>query len=310
MASSVSLLPSPRIQSLRSALSLLKTLPPRVHRECENALHHWLMLALNSLDDIESTLPKLVQLLITAGLSPAQADKIIQHRSPTDPPPPAQEDDEQLFLRYYPRKDIAKDHVHRMFQSYAEVSGGGGMQWGFCSRHFHQLYKFGVRIEGFASPFNSRLSRFPDAAFCSLFPDVDRPFGSLGDFFASFTKLSESPHHLQVNPPFVELVLDRAAAMCLKLLELETTKPRYIFFHGPYWPDAAFYQRLRAARYVLEVRLEANTFYLETPWPERKTFLSRRDNVYFCLSNQPIPDAVRRLLQDPRQRPTRRFSSY
>ncbi len=52
---------------------------------------------------------------------------------------------------------------------------------------------FGVDGECFASPLNAQIG-----TFCSMFPDVDAPFGSIGSFFdVDFRKGS-----FEVNPPF------------------------------------------------------------------------------------------------------------
>lgn len=66
---------------------------------------------------------------------------------------------------------------------------------------------FEVRAEGFASPLNAQLPLYG-----SLFPDTDRPFGSVGSFFDADILSG----HVEVNPPFDAVVLER---MERKLLE-------------------------------------------------------------------------------------------
>lgn len=74
---------------------------------------------------------------------------------------------------------------------------------------------FDCAFECFASPLNARYPRF-----CSMFPDTDRPFGSLGSFFA-FRPAAGS---FEANPPFDKALVKRMAAHMFQLLD--TTKVR------------------------------------------------------------------------------------
>jgi hypothetical protein len=62
------------------------------------------------------------------------------------------------------------------------------------------FYKWGIRNEGFASPFNARLLGKPEAQFHSLFKDTDEIFGSAGSFFD--LQAPENPGHWCLDPPF------------------------------------------------------------------------------------------------------------
>jgi hypothetical protein len=66
---------------------------------------------------------------------------------------------------------------------------------------YDAFYNWGIRNEGFASPFNARLLGKESARFYSLFPDTDAPFGSGGSFF----QLAEpkNPGHWSLDPPFL-----------------------------------------------------------------------------------------------------------
>lgn len=72
---------------------------------------------------------------------------------------------------------------------------------------YDAFYKWGVRNEGFASPFNARVLGKEDAQFYSLFKDTDAVFGSGGSFF----HLSEphNPGHWSLDPPFLTETMDR-----------------------------------------------------------------------------------------------------
>jgi phosphorylated CTD-interacting factor 1 len=59
----------------------------------------------------------------------------------------------------------------------------------------HRL--FGVTVECFASPLNAYLP-----AHCSLFPDTDAAFGSMGSFFELKPGTLEEGS-FEANPPFI-----------------------------------------------------------------------------------------------------------
>ena len=66
---------------------------------------------------------------------------------------------------------------------------------------YDHFYSWGVRNEGFASPFNARLLGKPDGRFFSLFPDTDAVFGSQGSMFLSTRDNHEGAWSL--DPPFI-----------------------------------------------------------------------------------------------------------
>lgn len=66
---------------------------------------------------------------------------------------------------------------------------------------YDDFYRWGVRNEGFASPFNARLLGKNRAKFYSLFPDTDKCFGSGGSFFHLSQPVNEG--HWSLDPPFL-----------------------------------------------------------------------------------------------------------
>ncbi|MEO0812021.1 MAG: CTD-interacting factor, partial [Myxococcota bacterium] len=73
---------------------------------------------------------------------------------------------------------------------------------------YDDFHRWGVRNEGFASPFNARLLGKQDAGFFSLFPHVDHVFGSRGSFYR--TDLASHEGAWSVDPPFIPETLSRA----------------------------------------------------------------------------------------------------
>lgn len=183
------------------------------------------------------------------------------------------------------------DQVLRAILRY-EVVLGRGQQWGLTQAHFDDLYSCGVRNEGFASPLNSRLLGKPDAHFCSLFPDTDSVFGSLGDFF--LVKFSDHKGGWQVNPPFIESLLNHAAAKVIRELDAE---PNVVFFLMPAWRDSECYRTLHSTKHlVLETLLPRDRYMFELP--DSKQIVSRVDCIYFLLVSTTLSTAETRNMGD------------
>jgi len=133
----------------------------------------------------------------------------------------------------------------------------GGQQMCFPKAWYALLYnEFGVRIEGFASPFNSQLMLIAAPTgqpfhFCSLFPDTDRPFGSIGDFGAldraALTRLAGAPGKwppIAINPPFIEAIMSAAVDRIADWLAAPIAErgPQFHVFAGfPAWSDSDYY---------------------------------------------------------------------
>ncbi|EOD32508.1 hypothetical protein EMIHUDRAFT_112355 [Emiliania huxleyi CCMP1516] len=100
--------------------------------------------------------------------------------------------------------------------------GGSGFQAAIGGGAFAVLRaSFGARLECFASPLNAR-----SAPFCSAFPDVDAPFGSLG----SFLEFEPEEGAYEANPPFVPLVLRAMCAHMHRLLDRAEASRRPLLF--------------------------------------------------------------------------------
>ncbi len=78
-------------------------------------------------------------------------------------------------------------------------------------RVYDSFFAWGVRNEGFASPFNARVLGRPGARFFSACADVDAPFGSAGSFFG----LDEPVHPGAwcLDPPFLTETIRRVEAV-------------------------------------------------------------------------------------------------
>jgi len=159
----------------------------------------------------------------------------------------------------------------------------GGQQLGLPRAYFEGLYDLGVRNEAFASPFNSRLLLLAaDTRFCSLFPDTDAVFGSLG----SFLTLKEfAPGGWYINPPYVESLMDVAVAKANELLAEGSGAPVVMLL--PRWDDAAAVRAVRGSPWlVAEEELPPRRYSLEAP--DGRAFVAPFAVRSFWLQN-PMP---------------------
>lgn len=171
----------------------------------------------------------------------------------------------------------------------------GGQQWAVPQRHADRLYDWGVRGEAFASPLNSRFVGKPNAVFCSLFPDVDGVYGSLGNFFAQ--DLGALGLSWLVNPPFVESILRAAAEKVIAALDAPDAPPLTIFFIMAAWEDSEAYMLLDgAATKKADLRLKAGQYHYEDPSSRRVP--TRAASHYFALSNSSEASEAAQLLAD------------
>jgi len=75
---------------------------------------------------------------------------------------------------------------------------------------YDDFYAWGVRNEGFASPFNARLLGKPGTRFFSACADVDAPFGSAGSFFGHADPAM--PGAWCLDPPFLTRTIRQVEA--------------------------------------------------------------------------------------------------
>ena len=115
--------------------------------------------------------------------------------------------------------------------------GGSGFQASLPGKAFEVLRNlFDIQFEVFASPMNTYYERF-----CSAFPDIDSPFGSVSSFF-SFHPKSGS---YEANPPFAPIIVKGAINHIENLLK-NSNEPLSFAVVVPVWEDSDAWQLLRA----------------------------------------------------------------
>ncbi|GLE04375.1 hypothetical protein PINS_up013305 [Pythium insidiosum] len=117
---------------------------------------------------------------------------------------------------------------------------GGGFQAALNEECFDVLLRhFDCKMECFASPLNSRYSRF-----CSAFLDSDAAFGSVGSFF-EFTPRSGS---FEANPPFIPKLIKRMADHMTALLDAADGPLMFVIII-PAWRETEGWRLLHKSRY-------------------------------------------------------------
>lgn len=118
----------------------------------------------------------------------------------------------------------------------------------------------GANIEGFASPFNCQLLLCQppyqswQGKFCSLHYDVDKIFGSLGDFFLQdFTKQT-----VITFPPAVEIIITKTVEYILEQLDNHQCCFYVIL---PPWKDMEAYQKISTSKWLTHYEVIDNNKY-------------------------------------------------
>ena len=177
--------------------------------------------------------------------------------------------------------DLAEFH-RRLFCILARYHGiqGHGFQ-AACTEHvFDVLHRrFGVNMECFASPLNSRY-----ASHCSAFPDTDACFGSLGSFFQFHPKQGS----FEANPPFEPYVM-LAMVNHMEVLFKKATGALSFIVVVPGWKESEAFQRLKASKWnkkSLPIAQKDHGFCDGAAHQRRDRYrISPYDTFFFFLQN-------------------------
>lgn len=127
-----------------------------------------------------------------------------------------------LYVTHHPPQFISPAYLNSfsraaflLLHRYSYVDPGYKRQ-GFLGPHYFEAisraFKMPIDLEGFASAINTTVPNY-----CSLFPDVEAPFGSLGSFF-DLKDLGDM-QLIQVSPPRLGMVTRQAMEHSIKLLK-------------------------------------------------------------------------------------------
>jgi hypothetical protein len=199
------------------------------------------------------------------------------------------------FKRVFPRARIAlfeklglnAEHIVATALRYAAMTPGG-QQWSLPARVYDLFVgAYNVTLEGFASPFNSQIMRFmPEKkglGFCSLFPDLDAAFGSLGSFF----DVELTGRNTVINPPYVIDIMDAVAGRCTEACKVAAARgaPTRMFIIVPNWTDAAFYEKLSSSPFLEKMLVhQRGTHFYEDPNNNDAPIVATFARTIFILS--------------------------
>lgn len=136
--------------------------------------------------------------------------------------------------------------VFALLLRYGESLGGAGYQAALGEDAFDVLKeRLGVSCECFASPLNARYARF-----CSAFFDVDKYFGSLGNFFGHGFKPRAGS--FEMNPPFVPETMLAAVEKASALLDEAQKRGAALSFVVvvPAWKECKFWHFLQSCSHL------------------------------------------------------------
>lgn len=108
---------------------------------------------------------------------------------------------------------------------------------------YDAFYAWGVRNEGFASPFNARLLGKDDAGFYSAFPSTDAALGSRGSFFSADPTRHEGAW--SVDPPFLPELMSRVDAIIRRWRALPRPPTVLLIIPASHTPDVPVEETVR-----------------------------------------------------------------
>lgn len=141
----------------------------------------------------------------------------------------------------------------------------------------------GFPIEGMSSPFNAQcLLLWSDSQFCSLFPDVEQVFGSLGSFFE--TDFSSFNGRAFLYPPRVYELYDRIVDYCLS--QCDSGPCSFALLLHPHEGNI-FVNNLRESRWFKEERAISSQLYpSENPFNGTESTVKGGEGILFIISSE------------------------
>lgn len=148
-----------------------------------------------------------------------------------------------LYVSQHPIRHLTPEYLGDFSRSafmllyrYSYIDPGFRRQGYLAPKYFDAIWDaFGrpVDLESFAAAFNTTAP-----SYCSLFPDVERPFGSRGSFF-DLKSLGVEDQLIQVSPPRVGRITMQAVEHSIRLLkDSSDVVVRYFVLLTPTaWPD-------------------------------------------------------------------------
>lgn len=163
-----------------------------------------------------------------------------------------------------------------------------GQQWSSPGEFNDKLFKLGVDLEAFSSPKNSGLlmawwrAGGKPPKFCSLFPDTDSYFGSIGNFYSDEvqSKIAKGAFGgVVVNPPFVENIMKSALEKIQEAIDSNTVFVVVL----PSWKDSDAY-RIAKENSLVKVELIPKSYYFVSHGDPPKKIVANFGSTVFVIS--------------------------
>jgi hypothetical protein len=172
----------------------------------------------------------------------------------------------------------------RMILRYAAILPGS-QHWNMPKSNYQIYDDNGVTIEGFASPINAQLITIdPSCHFCSLFPDVDAPFGSIGNFF----KMDFVGKKVAVNPPYTEELFDKISSKMEDQCEEANRTRKSVLFYVIFtaWEDAEGFRKIKQSKWCHygAIMPKRHHYYVNTNEPGQPRIVATFNTVFFAVS--------------------------
>lgn len=149
-----------------------------------------------------------------------------------------------LYVTHNPPDLVTPEYLSKfsraaflLLHRYSYVDPGYKRQGFLGPRYFEAIsraFKMPIDLECFSSAINTTVP-----TYCSLFPDVEAPFGSLGSFF-DLKDLGDA-QLCQCSPPRIGIITQQAVEHAVKLLRSSSQElSRYIITLTPFaWTDVS-----------------------------------------------------------------------
>lgn len=187
-------------------------------------------------------------------------------------------------LKKYPLNDVVG-----MIIRYACILQTGH-QWALPSKWYSRVIKlFDASIEGFSSPLNSRIMLFkPEGKFCSVFPDTDNIFGSIGNIF-DMTPDMIKDKTIIANPPYIIEIMNNFINQVNDWLD---KVPARFISCVVAWEDAEYYNVAMNSPYLKYTEcLEKQKHFYETSAKGKKKIIKSNFNsrifVFSSMDDSP-----------------------
>jgi Phosphorylated CTD interacting factor 1 WW domain len=157
------------------------------------------------------------------------------------------------------------------------------------------LDKIPLEVELFGSPVNRNLDKF-----CSLYPDIERYWGSIGSFFCLEDKYFEKYRYFVSNPPYDNIIMAEASEKiidvldkfgdCCFIVSIPDWRPQANLEGGKYADESyEAYDILKKSPHLKFERIYTGDFEYTDYFRSKKITIGKTGTIIMVLSNFDTP---------------------